>query len=214
MSKRTKRPIAVPVALAGLAALSACSSSRHRTARATVAPLSIAASTPATPAAPKSFFADRRAVSPGDVLTVIITENSTVTATAQTQTNKSETASANWGAHTQGNVRVASAGFDGSSSGGGQIERSDKLVAKLAVTVSKIDERGNLIVHGEQDIQLNNERQRICLDGFVRPEDLTAENTIPSWRVGDARIEFTGKGLLARKQSPGLLNRLLSLFWE
>jgi flagellar L-ring protein precursor FlgH len=164
-------------------------------------------------ARPKSFFADRRAVDTGDVLTVVITEFATVTATAQTQTNKSESVGVN-AAHSQADIRSLSAGLDGKSAGGGQIERSDKLIAKLAVTVRSVDSRGNLIVHGEQDIQLNNERQRICLDGFVRPEDIGADNTVQSWRVGDARIEFTGKGLLARKQSPGLINRVLSWFWE
>jgi flagellar L-ring protein FlgH len=71
-----------------------------------------------------------------------------------------------------------------------------------------------MVVRGEQDIQVNNERQRIRLEGTVRPEDIGPDNTIPSWRVGGAHIEFTGKGLLGNKQSPGLLTRILSWFWE
>jgi flagellar L-ring protein precursor FlgH len=162
---------------------------------------------------PPSFFADRRAHEVGDMLTVVITEFSTVEATARTSTDKSESASASL-THKAGEVHLASADFDTDFAGGGQIERTGKLVAKLAVTVAGRDERGNLKVHGEQDIEINNERQRIRLDGTVRPEDIGPDNTIPSWRVGAAHIEFTGKGLLARKQSPGLLTRILSWFWE
>ncbi len=161
----------------------------------------------------RSFYADRHAVATGDVLTVVITEFSTVATSAQTQTSKSESAKASF-LHDAGETHLAAADFDTKSAGGGQIERTGKLIAKLAVTVRGVDGRGNLLVHGEQEIQVNNERQRISLDGYVRPEDIAPDNTIPSWRVGGAHIEFTGKGLLARRQSPGLLTRILTWFWE
>jgi len=164
-------------------------------------------------APPPSFFADRRARDVGDMLTVVITEFSTVEASARTSTGKSESASASLARGTT-HLDVASANLDNNFDGGGQIERTGKLIAKLAVTVSGVDGSGNLLVHGEQDIQINNERQRIRLDGTVRPEDIGPDNTIPSWRVSGAQIEFTGKGFLARKQAPGLLTRILSWFWE
>jgi len=162
---------------------------------------------------PRSFYADRRAMQTGDVFTVIVTEFSTVTATARTQTAKDESAQATL-LDATGQNQIAAAGIGSKFAGGGQIERSGRLVAKLAVTVSGVDPRGNLIIHGEQEIHINNERQRIRLDGIVRPEDIEPDNTIASARVGNARIELTGKGLLARKQGPGLLTRILSWFWE
>jgi flagellar L-ring protein precursor FlgH len=161
----------------------------------------------------RSFFSDRRAHRPGDIFTILVTESSSVSAAAQTTTHKSDSAQVSVLDKT-GTVKPLSATIGSNSGGGGDIERSDKLVANLTVTVLNVDDRGNLIVHGEQDIQVNNERQRIRLDGIVRPEDIGPENTVPSSRVGSARIEFTGKGILARKQSPGLLNRILSWFWE
>lgn len=161
----------------------------------------------------RSFYADRRAHQAGDMLTVLITEFSTVSATAQTTTNKSESARVSVVDKT-GAVRPLEADIDGKSAGGGEIQRSDQLVAKLAVVVKGVDARGNLTIEGEQDIEVNNEKQRIKLNGVVRQEDIAPDNTIPSSRVGAARIEFTGKGILARKQSPGLLNRILAFFWE
>ena len=162
---------------------------------------------------PRSFFSDRRAHRPGDIFTVLVTEASSVSAAAQTNTHKTDSAQVSILDKT-GTVKPLSATVGSNFGGGGDIERSDKLVANLAVTVLNVDDRGNLIVHGEQDIQVNNERQRIRLDGIVRAEDIGPDNTVPSSRVGSARIEFTGKGILARKQSPGLLNRILSWFWE
>src|SRR5262249_31816719 len=61
-------------------------------------PLPVSQISPASDASlesQRSFFADRRAFRPGDMLTVLITEASSVSATAQTTTNKSEAAAAN-----------------------------------------------------------------------------------------------------------------------
>jgi flagellar L-ring protein FlgH len=193
--------------------LAACA---HHKARPSAQPIPVSQFGPADQIpseAQRSFFADRRAFRPGDVLTVLITEASSVSATAQTTTNKNEAASANVTTKSGRGYSVG-AGFDGKSAGGGEVARSDTLVAKLAVVVQSVDDRGNLSIRGEQDIEVNNEKQRIRLDGVVRREDIGPDNTVPSWRVGSAQIEFTGKGILASKQSPGLLNRILSWFWE
>ena len=75
-----------------------------------------------------------------------------------------------------------------------------------------VDGNGNLLIRGEQDIEVNNEKQRIALTGLVRPEDITPDNTVASWRIANADIDFVGKGILARKQSPSLLTKLFDLF--
>jgi len=112
-----------------------------------------------------------------------------------------------------GTVKPLSATVGSNFGGGGDIERSDKLVANLAVTVLNVDDRGNLIVHGEQDIQVNNERQRIRLDG-IRTRPKTSARTTPYRLRGSARpaSNLPAREFLARKQSPGLLNRILSWF--
>src|SRR5687768_1450749 len=90
----------------------------------------------------RSFFADRRAYRPGDMLTVLITEFSTVSTTARTRTNKGESAEASI-LQDNGVSRGVAAAFDSRFAGGGEIERSGKLLAKLAVTVEGVDDLGN-----------------------------------------------------------------------
>jgi flagellar L-ring protein precursor FlgH len=165
------------------------------------------------PAATRSLFADRRAQSPGDVLTVLITEVASVSANAQTRTSKGESASADL-LQRDGELQLAEAGFSSRFNGGGQIERSGTLLARLSVRIIAVDANGNFLVEGEQHIVINNEKQRIRVSGIVRPDDITGDNTVPSWRVSGANIELLGKGLLSRKSSPGLLTRLLSLFGQ
>lgn len=158
-----------------------------------------------------SFFADRRAHQKGDVLTVLIAEVASVTAQARTRTSKSESALARFRQLDEESQQLT-AGFDREFSGGGQIQRSGRLLATLAVTISGFDENDNLIITGEQVILLNNERQIIRLDGVVRLEDISPDNTISSTRVSNARIELKGHGVLARRQAPGLFSRILALF--
>jgi flagellar L-ring protein FlgH len=159
----------------------------------------------------RSLFADRKAHRAGDVLTVLITEQAAATATARTRADKDESvfADVNRSDHDPWHIDLS---WGNDFNGGGQIQRTGRLVARLAVIVEGVDEAGNLQIIGEQDINVNNERQRIALSGRVRPEDIAPDNTVASWRIVGARIDFKGDGILARKQSPGLLTKLFDLF--
>ena len=163
--------------------------------------------------APRSLFSDRRAQMPGDVLTVLISEVASMSTQAQTQLRKGESANANL-LQRDGELQLASVGFDSQFAGGGQMERSGTLLARLSMQIDSIDANGNFIVSGEQLIVVNNEQQKIRVTGLVRPDDISSDNTIPSWRVASANIQLLGDGILTKKARPGILTWLLSLFGE
>lgn len=156
----------------------------------------------------RSFYADHKASRPGDILTVLVVEESSASESAQASTSKSDGLSASlstpsrMGRQWQGSV-------GDQFSGGGQIERSGQLVATLSVVVDRVDRNGNLWVRGDQDIKINGDRQRIRLTGMVRPDDIGPDNTVPSWRVSHARLALIGKGSLVGNEKPGLLIRIL-----
>lgn len=159
----------------------------------------------------RSLFADRKAYRTGDMLTVVVTEVASASATARTRADKEERVfgEINQPDESPWNIDLS---FGNDFDGGGQIQRTGKLLAKLAVTVQAVDQYGNLNIIGEQEIRVNNEQQRIALSGLVRAEDIGPDNTIASWRIANARIDFKGEGILARKQSPGLMTKLFDLF--
>jgi flagellar L-ring protein precursor FlgH len=159
----------------------------------------------------KSFFSDRQAFRKGDMLTVMITESAVASSSARTRADKSDRISASV-AHLPPNSNGITVGANNQFDGGGEIQRTGRLLAKLTVVVDHIDDNGNLVVAGEQNIAINNEQQRIALHGTIRTEDIAPDNTVPSWRIFGAQIEFKGKGILASKQSPGLLAKLFDLF--
>jgi flagellar L-ring protein precursor FlgH len=171
------------------------------------------AATVAADPAPRSLFADRRAREIGDVLTVIVSEVASVSANAQTQVSKGESAGARL-LQRDGEVQLADVGFNSQFAGGGSIERSGTLLARLSVRIDSVDANGNFLVSGEQLIVINNEKQRIRVSGVVRPDDVAADNTVPSWRVAGTDIQLLGKGLLTRRSSPGWITRLLNLFGQ
>jgi flagellar L-ring protein precursor FlgH len=154
-----------------------------------------------------SFFADHRARSAGDVLTVLVTETSSATEAARTQTDKKDALNASL--TTPSRQRQWGLGLGDTFDGGGKIARTGQLLARISVVVDEIDDRGGLHVRGDQDIDLNGEHQRIHLEGTVRSDDVSPDNTIPSWRVSNANISLVGKGILGRSQSPGLLGRIM-----
>jgi flagellar L-ring protein precursor FlgH len=157
-----------------------------------------------------SFFADHRAHGPGDVLTVLVTEASSATESARTTTDKKDAFNALL--NTPARQRQWTVGMGGTFDGGGQIARAGQLLARISVTVYGVDERGDLHVQGDQDIDLNGEHQRIHLDGMVRSDDVAPDNTVPSWRVGNAKISLIGKGILGHSQQRGLLGRIMHFF--
>lgn len=156
----------------------------------------------------RPFVADARAIRVGDNLTVVVTEFASVTASARTSTDKDGAVS---GVVTRpSETKSGSISLAEDFSGGGRIERSGKLVAQLTVVVQAVEANGDLRVKGMQEISVNNEVQTLQIEGRVRPQDIDANNTVLSTRLSDAKIGYTGDGLLAEKQRPGILTRFLS----
>ena len=51
------------------------------------------------------------------------------------------------------------------------------------------------------------------LSGIVRPQDIAQDNTIQSKFMADAKIVYTGDGILEEAQSPGWLTRVVTKLW-
>ena len=157
----------------------------------------------------RPLVADQRAYRSGDNLTVLIVETASASTTARTTTNKKGSVNAAASA-SKSDALSAGASLDEDFAGGGSIERTGRLLAQITVIVQAVDKDGNLWVKGEQEILVNDEKQWIAVEGRVRLPDIRSDNTVLSTRVGNAKIQYSGNGLLAEKQKPGVLTRFLS----
>ena len=68
---------------------------------------------------------------------------------------------------------------------------------------------GILHIRGRRSVVVNHEAQYISLEGLVRREDLTIENSVLSNAVAEMRLSYDGIGVLDDKQRPGWMGRLL-----
>ena len=64
-----------------------------------------------------------------------------------------------------------------------------------------------------REIKVNREKQEVALAGIIRPEDISPYNTILSTQIADAKILFTGKGVLGDTQGPGWFARIMDWVW-
>ncbi len=84
--------------------------------------------------------------------------------------------------------------------GDGTTGRESNFTTTIACIVKEVTPSGLLRITGERHLRINFETQIIRFDGFVRPEDIQIDNTIPSSLVANADIEFGGHGVVNDKQ--------------
>ncbi len=98
--------------------------------------------------------------------------------------------------------------FDSSS----QTNQKNSLKGDITVYVIEVLNNGNLLVAGEKWITLNTGQEFIRFSGEVRVSDISIDNTIPSVKVGNSHIEYSGLGDMQENQEPSLLGKLFGIF--
>ena len=151
----------------------------------------------------RALTADHKAFRVGDVLTVQVVESAMATANADTGTQRRNNLGVDLSLDYHRSRRAsANASVGGDFDGGGSTQRAGKLVAQLTVSIRDVLPNGDLLVAGEQQLTINDERQRIAVTGRVRPQDISEANVVLSTRIADADITYVGEGHLADRQKP------------
>ena len=61
---------------------------------------------------------------------------------------------------------------------------------------------GNMVIHGRQEVAVNFEKRILEIDGVIRPEDISIQNSISAEHIAEARIAYGGEGQLTDVQQP------------
>ncbi len=162
----------------------------------------------------QSLFTEIKANNVGDVLTVIISEQSRGSNQIQTKTEKSSSHDVRGGPGLGTLNFLPLFGIEGetesSHDGKGQNIRNRNLKAKMSVTVVAIKDNGDLGVEGTRTVTISDDKETIHLSGVVRQRDVTPGNTIESYLIADAEISYTGKGAASAGSRPGFITRLFN----
>ena len=105
---------------------------------------------------------------------------------------------------------------DGSTitnTGTGNVDQSATLTGSIAVTISEVQANGNLVIRGEKQLSLSEGGEVIQVSGIIRPQDISAINTVQSRRLANAQITYKGSGDLVNATRPGWGTSALFKFW-
>jgi flagellar L-ring protein precursor FlgH len=165
------------------------------------------------------LFTDARAHRVGDILTIALVESTQASKKASTTTSKKDNADIGaptvlgHGLSINGNPLSAGLESERSFDGNGSSSQSNQLTGQITVTVAERLSNGNLIVRGEKWLTINQGQELVRISGIVRPQDISPDNSVPSTRVADARISYTGRGTLADANTRGWLSRFFNSKW-
>jgi flagellar L-ring protein FlgH len=187
------------------------------------------AAEPAPPASNGSIYQTGREVAlfenpiarrVGDIVTIVLNEQTQAQKSQTTTTTKNTTDSL--GATLIGKTPTIkgnavlnnsindAAKFDGE----GNSAQSNSLTGYITATVMKVLPNGNLFIKGEKWIGINQGEEYVRVTGVIRPIDLAPDNSIPSQKVGAAKISYGGKGALADANAQGWLSRFFNSPWS
>jgi flagellar L-ring protein precursor FlgH len=182
----------------------------------------------------QSMFADKIARNIGDILTIVVSEDTSTQQTARIKTyentqggtgifpalnatlNGFVQALPSWlskssgGTVDEGDVTIPTLDIAAKSewNGGGDTQNTLTLTNRTAVTVVDVLPNGNLVVEGAKIIRAGQESQYAYMRGIVRPIDIASDNTVPSTKIADAQVEFIPEGELTEAQKKGWLVRI------
>lgn len=218
--------LATPLVVAGALALGGRSAAAQApagqpttpAASTTAAPEVTAAAAPARPAR-LSWTSPRRAFTVGDVVTVLVDEYTL--ASANTGNSATDTRRRDLGLNggfstgvTGTNMR-GSVGTNNASSSNqrGEAVRQNRFQSEMSVRIVGVDPATGLLqLKGSKLVDVDENKQEITFTGWVRPQDVSAQNQVESWRVADAQLLYTSEGNLGKPKG-SIIGRILGAVW-
>ena len=166
-----------------------------------------------------SMYSDKKAHAVGDIITILVQESNSAQKDNSTKTAKSSGVDASISTFLYGPTasKLLTQGgkypglkFDAKNTfdGGGQINNSETITARIAVRVIDVLPNKTMVIEGKKLTSFSGEKQEAILRGVLRTEDLAANNTIFSYNIADATIQFVAKGAVSDSQGKGWFTKI------
>lgn len=171
------------------------------------------------------LYVDNVARRPGDIVTVLIAENTDIQ--HQDQRALARKADGGPGFSFTGNIagtakgasRTATAGTTGdltlnrTFTGSSAYNIAQTFTDTVTCTVVAVQPNGNLVIEGYRQRVVTREVRTLRVCGVIRPMDILYDNTIPSTFVGNLKIEYLGRGVETYYTNQAWLGRILNRVW-
>jgi flagellar L-ring protein precursor FlgH len=167
----------------------------------------------------------------GDILTIKISEESTVDNKAkrdlQKETERSSEFDGKLGIdrirsgdsgkvdHILSSIPGFTMSAEGTNTLKGKADYKDErsFIDEISVVVLDVLPNGNLVVIGTRDRDIAGDIQTIEVSGIVRPSDVAFDNTVKSAQVANFRIITKNSGVAAAYTRPGWAGRIFDILW-
>jgi len=172
----------------------------------------------------RAFFRDQRASRVGDILTVVVSIDDQAQLSNETKRSRSNSHSADlssfFGYETKlGKIlpdsvdptNLVDTGTDSSNDGKGSIGRQEQIDLRIAATIIQLLPNGNMVLEGKQQVSVNFDMRELMISGIIRPQDISADNTVTYDQIAEARINYGGKGTIADVQQPRYGDQLFDI---
>lgn len=163
------------------------------------------------------LFRDTKARCVGDLVTIVITEQTDVQnrENRQLQHETDEGGGLNFaseadgGFGTQGASALLNLGgnSDREMDGVATFRSNRQFEDRRTVVVTEVLPNGNLVIEGRHDIVILDEHRTLCISGVIRPIDIGPDNAISSAYVTDLQLQYTGDGSDSRQLRQGWWSR-------
>ena len=157
-------------------------------------------------------FADRIARNKGDIVMIVINEQSAASFAAATKSVKGDSNSVSVDVFKGLLGRLfgpMSTGGKSQVQGQGDTSQTSRMSARMSAMVKEVLPNGTMVIEGSRALVTNKETQTFVLSGIIRVADIAPDNTIDSTKVAEAEIKMQGTGMISDRQRKGILTQLL-----
>ncbi|MCU0864382.1 MAG: flagellar basal body L-ring protein FlgH [Planctomycetes bacterium] len=168
-----------------------------------------------------AVIADPRARNIGDILTIVVQEQTLIRNEERSERRQDTSLAARLEAYSLSDKTFQSNTLpridirkEQDFMGEARQNSNSDVRASIAVVVVDVQPNGNLVVAGARSVTVNDETRTLRISGLVRQLDIAPANTIGSALVADARISITGDGGNTRAVTRGPVGQLFdTLIW-
>lgn len=144
----------------------------------------------------RSLYSDNKAYKVGDIVTILVSETVSLTQNdSADDKRKGLVSSALSFIGTVGNLALDKfIPVNGDDQGRTQTDNTaqSQVITRIAATIVETDQNGNLIIEGRKETKVGQDVRELLIQGKVRPADITAQNTIDSFKIANAKIWYNG----------------------
>ncbi len=170
-----------------------------------------------------SLFIDSKARRVGDLLTIVVAQDTDVNSQEARGMDKASEANGTFSLESEAGggfgVQASNAALDISKNssrrfdGNSSFRSNQAFTDRMTVAVMDVLPNGNMVVSGQRRVRVAGDERTLVLTGIVRAIDVGPDNTVSSRFISELRLLYEGAGPNQRFTRQGWFGRVTNKIW-